>query len=138
MKLRITLVLALALVAAACSGNVFDLEVGDCFDDPDSFDEVANVDLVDCADPHDNEVYHLFDLADGAFPGLSTVETNAAEGCLEAFEPFVGRDYATSQLDIRYLYPTSETWDNGDREVVCAVFDLTGAQMTGSQRGSGI
>jgi len=137
MKLRMTLLLALAITAAACSGNVFDLEVGQCFDDPDSFSEVSNVEIVDCDEPHDNEVYHLFDLADGDYPGQSTVETQAAEGCLEAFEPFVDRDYATSQLDVRYLFPTSETWDNGDREIVCSLFDLTGAQMTGSQQGSG-
>lgn len=137
MKLRMTLLLALALLAAACSGNVFDLEVGQCFNDPDSFDEVANVDIVDCEEPHDNEVYHLFDLADGSYPGLDAVESDAVDGCLAAFEPFVGRDYQTSELDIRYLYPTPDTWDDGDREIVCALFDLSGAQMTGTERNSG-
>ena len=137
MKLRIALLLALGLITAACSGNVFDLEVGQCFNDPDSFDEVANVDIVECSEPHDNEVYHVFDLADGDYPGLSAVETDAADGCLSAFEPFVQRDYQTSELDIRYLYPTPDTWDNGDREIVCALFDLSGNQMTGSAQGSG-
>ncbi len=137
MELRMTLLLALALMTAACSGNVFDLEVGQCFDDPDSFDEVANVDIVDCAEPHDNEVYHVFDLADGDYPGLAAVEADAGDGCLAQFEPFVGRDYASSQLDVRYLYPTPETWDEGDREIVCSLFDLSGDPMTGSQQGSG-
>lgn len=136
MKTRVTLLLALAIVVAACSGNVFDLEVGQCFNDPDSFDEVANVDIVDCEEPHDNEVYHLFDLADGDYPGTTAVEGEAIDGCLEAFEPFIGREYATSQFEVRYLYPTPETWDDGDREIVCAVFDLSGNQVTGSAEGT--
>ncbi|HSF84469.1 MAG TPA: septum formation family protein [Acidimicrobiia bacterium] len=136
MKLRIALLLALGLITAACSANVFDLEVGQCFNDPDSFDEVANVDIVECSEPHDNEVYHVFDLADGEYPGLSSVETEAEDGCLGAFDSFVGMDYQSSALDIRYLYPTPDTWDNGDREIVCALFDLSGDPMTGTAEGS--
>lgn len=51
---RVSALLVVALTAAACSNNVFDLAVARCFDDPDSFDEVANVENVDCAEPHDN------------------------------------------------------------------------------------
>ncbi len=135
---RIVALLALALVATACSGNVFDLEVGQCFDNPNTFDEVANVDIVDCAEPHDNEVYHLFDLADGAFPGDASAGDSAIEGCLATFDGYVGADYAESILDIRYLVPTSDTWSNGDREVVCILYHLNDDKLTGSMRGSGV
>ena len=135
---RILAVLAFALVAAACSGNVFELEVGQCFDDPDSFDEVSNVEIVECATAHDNEVYELFDIPDGDFPGTTTVEEAAVEGCLAAFDPYVGRDYASSSLDVRYLVPTEDTWSSGDREVVCVLYDLNGAQLTGTVQGTSI
>lgn len=137
MKMRMILLTALALVAAACSGNVFDLEVGQCFDNPESFDEVSNVDIVDCDEPHDNEVYHVFDLPDGDYPGVDAAETIADDGCITAFESFVGSPYTTSGLDIQYLYPSPDTWDDGDREVVCALFALDGEQLTGSQEDSG-
>ena len=78
MKLRIVALLVFALVASACSSNVFDLSVGDCFDDPDNFAEVSNVPMVDCSEPHHNEVYYLQDLPDGDFPGDSSVENS---GC---------------------------------------------------------
>ncbi len=135
---RTVALLAFALAAAACSGNVFDLEVGQCFNDPDSFEEVANVDIVECAEPHDNEVFELFDIPDGDFPGDVAVGETAVEGCLAAFDPYVGRDYASSAYDIRYLVPTSDTWSSGDREVVCILYDLNGAALTGSVRGSGL
>lgn len=135
MKLRMILPAVFALVAA-CSSNVFDLEVGQCFDDPESFDEVVNVDVVECAEPHDNEVFHVFDLADGDYPGEDEAEAGANDGCIAAFESFVESDFATSELDIRYLYPSAESWDDGDREVVCALFDRSGEQITGSEEGS--
>lgn len=130
--------LAFAVIAVACGGNVFELEVGQCFDDPDSFDEVANVEIVECAEPHDNEVYELFDLPDGDYPGDTTIEDNAVDGCLAAFDVYVGRDYASSSLDMRFLVPTPDTWGSGDREVVCVLYDLNGAQLTGSVQGTGI
>ncbi len=135
--LRMTsLIATAALVLVACNGNVFDLQVGQCFDDPESFEEVSDVPIVDCEEPHDNEVYHLFDLADGDYPGADTVESQAIDGCLATFDSFVGHDYATSELDVRYLYPTEETWNDGDREVVCALFDLSGNKLTGSAEGA--
>lgn len=135
---RVVALPAFVLVAAACSNNVFDLEIGQCFDDPDSFDEVANVAIVDCAEPHDNEVYYLFDLAGGDFPGDAGLGDSAVDGCLDQFDGYVGVDYASSVLDIRYLIPTAETWRDGDREVVCILYQLDNGELTGSMRGAGV
>lgn len=135
---RVVALLVLALATTACSNNVFDLEVGQCFNDPDSFDEVANVEIVDCTEPHDNEVFHLFDIADGSFPGDTGVSESAVEGCLAQFDGYVGLDYASSVLDIRYLVPTSETWSDGDREVVCILYHLNNEKLTGSMQGSAV
>ena len=138
---RITLIalVAVALVAGACGqGNVFSLEVGTCFDDPEGFGEIADVPIVECSDPHDNEVYYLFDLPDGSFPGTDAVETQAIDGCLAAFEPFVGLEYQSSILEISWLTPTSQSWDAGDREIVCFLFNLNFDKLNGSMRGSGV
>lgn len=123
-------------VTTACQGNVFSLEVGQCFNDPDAFTEVSDVEVVDCGEPHDNEVYHLFDLPDGDFPGATTVQQLANEGCLGAFEGYVGTTYDISLWEVGLLQPTSETWDQGDQEVVCFLFDLNGEQLAGSARNS--
>lgn len=120
------------------SGDVFQLEVGQCFDDPDEFGVISDVEMIDCAEPHDNEVYALFDLPAGPFPGVSIVEGEALEGCMAAFEPYVGLDYASSILDYTWLTPTPRSWENDDREIVCVLYDLDLKKLTESMKDSGV
>ena len=132
-------VLAAALLATACTqGNVFSLEVGQCFNDPDETGEISDVAIVDCAEPHNNEVFHLFDIAGDDFPGNAAVVDIAREGCVEAFDAFVGTPYLDSEFEVFPIYPTEDSWNRGDdREVVCALFDLTTNESTGTARNSG-
>ena len=133
--------LVVAAVSTACTNNnVFDLEVGQCFDDPDAFDEVSSVEIVDCADPHDNEVYHVFDVIGyDEWPGEETISVIAEESCVEAFAGYVGRDFASSSLAATSLSPSEESWDEADdREIVCFLFDLTLGPLEGSVRNSGL
>ena len=139
MKRRtLLLVFVLAIFAAACSeDNVFSLEVGDCFDDEAAPGteavEISSVPIVECDQPHDNEVFAVFDLPDGDFPGQAAVETSALDGCIERFEPYVGQPYETSLLEVYPIYPSSGSWDQGDQEVVCALYDSSLAKLTGLQ-----
>lgn len=140
MKRLIALLLSLAFVATACTqGNVFSLTVGDCFNDPDATDEVSSVEMVDCGEPHDNEVFATYDIPGSDFPGQAAVQENAADGCLSRFEPFVGAEYLDSSLDVSFLTPSADSWDQADdREVVCFLYDFTGNKLTTSARGTGI
>ncbi len=58
--------------------------------------------------------------------------------CMEHFESFVGKDYESSSLEITTLYPSSESWAQDDREIVCAVFDMNANQLVGSASGRGL
>lgn len=137
MKRFIPLLLALALAATACQGNVFSLSAGTCFNDPDGT-EVSDVEIVDCTEPHDNEVYATFDIPGSEFPGQFAVQTDAQEGCIDRFETYVGSDYWVSALDVSSLSPTSGSWDNGDREVICFLYDLEGAKLNATMKNSGV
>lgn len=134
--------LLLSLALASCGlfgGNVFDLEVGDCFNDGDLGEgatEVDNVPIVDCEEPHHNEVFATFDITEADFPGDAATQEIAFEGCVDRFDAFVGLPYEDSTLDVTYLYPTQTTWDDGDREIVCAVYRLDGIKVTGTLEGS--
>lgn len=140
MKRLTIMMIALVAMTTACAGNVFSLEVGQCFNDPDEFDEVSSVETVDCSESHDNEVYHLFDLPDGDYPGRLTAQDLADTGCEAAFESYVNRDYPSSAYVISTLVPSSDSWESSakDREVVCFLFDLTLEPTTGSARNSGL
>jgi hypothetical protein len=134
--------LGIALLAAACStGSVFELAVGDCFDDVSGdggvATEVSDVPVVDCSEPHDNEVYAVFEMDDLIYPGVLGVQDAADEGCLGRFSPYVGIDYYESSLDYIYLAPSAESWEEGDREVICALYAMDLSKLTGSMRNSG-
>jgi hypothetical protein len=116
--------------------SVFDLEEGDCWDDPPaSASQVSEVEVVDCDDPHDNEIYLVFDLADGEYD-QTQVETDAQDGCLAEFEDFVGIAYEDSRLDVFAIWPTSQSWDEGDREVLCSLYDIDLRKLVGSMEGA--
>ncbi len=134
--------IALTLLLASCSGNVFELAVGDCFDDGDmaigELEEIGEVPLVECSVPHDNEVYAVVAVDGEVFPGEAAIQAQADEVCLDTFDPFVGLDYESSALDFGWLVPTADSWDMGDRVVACFVYRLDLAKVSGTLEGSSI
>lgn len=129
----------LALVLTACgSGEVFSLDVGDCFDDPDGEDRtVGSVPDIDCDQLHDNEVFATFELVGATWPGTDQVAEDAEDGCLERFEGFVGTTYLESELSASAFWPSEDSWEAGDREVICFVYDPDGpvtATLEGADR----
>ena len=141
---RLAGLVALALLLTACfgSGNVFELAVGDCFDDGDlvlgGLEEVGDVPLVECSEPHDNEVYAVVDVDGEEFPGEQAVQDQADEACLAVFDAFVGLDYASSTLDFGWLVPTADSWDMGDRVIACFVYRMDLEKVTGTLEGASI
>lgn len=137
-------IIAAGLALSGCSSiigaltgedDVFSVEVGDCLNDADVSGEVQTVPIVDCAEPHDSEAYHSHLLPDGDYPGEQAISDAASDACLDEFETFVGLHYDDSMLDATYYSPTTESWANGDREILCIVYDPAG-QMTGSLAGA--
>lgn len=112
---------------------VVRLEPGECFDGPDleegSTDTARSVTTVPCAEPHLHEVYHAFEFSeDEPFPGDATIVELAEEGCAEAFATRLGDTAALEQLS---LWPTEESWSEGDRRVLCAAFPSDGEPLVG-------
>ncbi len=118
--------------------DVFSFEVGDCFSEAGG-DTVESLPIVSCDEEHDVEVYALYDLPDGDFPGDDVVIESASEGCLERFDAYVGIAYAESVYDINTIFPTENTWNNlFDREIVCLLVRIDGLPNIGSAEGTGI
>lgn len=124
------------VVLVACGGktSAFELEVGQCFNTGD-VEGVAEVALLDCATAHDAEVFHLQDIPGDDFPGDVAVRQFADEACNAAFQGYVGSAYEGSRLLISYLFPTAQTWAEGDHEVVC-LLGGGDSQLTGSMKDS--
>jgi hypothetical protein len=124
------------------STSVDNLSIGDCFDDPGG-NEIASVDLIDCSEPHEYEIYALIQLSGNAdeFPGDEALFDELADICFERFESYVAHDYATSVYDFSGLTPLQDSWKSGDREGICLVhrFDESGViRKSSSAAGAGI
>jgi hypothetical protein len=118
--------------------GAFVIKNGDCINLPSNAAQVQSVEGVPCSSAHDAEVYYLFDLAGDAYPGPDWVSESAVNGCLTAFHPFVGKAYEQSELDIYWLEPTEDSWNEiDDREIACMVVALDSSKLTGTMRGSG-
>ena len=125
---------------AACGSQVATAEAGECINTADvSSGEITEIPTLDCSEEHDAQIFHVFDIDDGDYPGDDAVQTAADEGCLGQFETFVGTGYEESALDYAYITPTQETWDQADdREVLCVLYAMDGSTTTESYEGSGL
>lgn len=147
MARRVLTVTLVALLAAGCGGGaaedvaLFRLRPGDCFDDPPDERRLEQVDVVPCEQPHDNEVFATVThpAPDGEdFPGRDTMIAYAEQACPQPFADYVGAGYDQSRYTLFPIVPSAETWANGDRQVICALYDHQAGKMTGSARGSGL
>jgi hypothetical protein len=133
--------LAVLPLAGCLGGGVPTAEVGECLQVSELGSQVESLPTVSCDEPHEGEVYAVFDLdMDGDYDANAVIEASEQE-CLARFDTFVGMPYADSELDIFYLYPLADGWAGGDRETLCAVIapnwetgDLT--MVTGSLEGA--
>ncbi|HSM02596.1 MAG TPA: septum formation family protein [Acidimicrobiia bacterium] len=117
--------------------SVFELAVGDCFDDPNfDTDEIVEVPGVPCPNPHDNEVFFVFSMTETTYPGLEASLDAAYDRCIEEFDGYVGIDYLVSDFDVWAVVPTQGLWDGGERAVVCALYALDFSKLTGSMEGA--
>lgn len=104
------------------------LRVGECFNAPELHSEsdssIAAVEVVSCAGRHDGEAYFVNDEWDAAhsFPGDDRVESDSDARCEHEFESYVQLPYADSALEYHYWYPSSSTWADGDRKIVCTLY----------------
>ena len=127
-------------IQTAGTVNAFAMQVGDCVDDWALSDtEISDVPGVPCTDPHDNEVYALFDLADGTWPGDEQVELDAQQGCYDRFQGAIGATYEDSILEYLPIYPSEDSWQRiDDREVICVAVHMEYEKLTGTVLNSGL
>jgi hypothetical protein len=95
-----------------------DVKVGDCLKEIPSSTRVLTVDTVGCEEMHAGEVFAVLMMPDGDFPGQSAIEEyqNKCEPELSSYAPDAITD---ESVQLYVLYPTAETWEQGDRAVTC-------------------
>ncbi len=114
-----------------------DLRVGDCFDlkDP-AANEISDVIARPCTDEHEYEMIFTGSMAEGSYPTEDAFTAFMHDECVGAFDPYIGKTYAYSELDIYWLIPLEEAWRTGDRSIQCAAYHPRINRLTGSVKGS--
>jgi hypothetical protein len=117
--------------------SIFDIEVGDCIGPFEAGDEggIDEVDLYPCDVEHEQQVFLITQITDDELPDDEAVRDQVIDECLPVFEEFVGLEYEESVLDINYLSPSADTWEEDDRDIVCTIYD-PGGPVTGSLEGA--
>lgn len=135
---RLLAAASIVLLLAGCASEptvddgAFDLSVGDCFNLDDAT-EVETVPVIPCTEPHDFEAYASLRMDAESYPGETDTVAEADARCAQEFEAYVGiplQDaYDQGLYDYTSFYPSTASWDLGDREILCLVYatDAEGA-----------
>jgi hypothetical protein len=128
----IAVLVAVVFVFAKDNVIATDLKVGDCITDVPTSSRVMTLPTIDCSKPHGGEVYAVLTMPDGNYPGTSVIDEwqNKCPEELQSFSPDAMTD---ESVGVFVLYPTQETWDQGDRSVQC-IATLT-PKRSGSLKG---
>ncbi|KQN87271.1 hypothetical protein ASE96_11335 [Arthrobacter sp. Leaf69] len=94
-----------------------EFQPGDCFKDFDP--EAPESTVVDCSTGHSAQLIAVHHFEDSAgYPGLNALKDKGRETCRNAQLAAAATGYDLKQ---RNAYPSSTSWDNGDRRVDCYV-----------------
>jgi hypothetical protein len=105
------------------AGGAGDLKIGECFDEPAVGQTVEEVQHHPCTEAHSGEVFFVGQLTaakDAPFPAIAVLEVDVATLCVPAFNTYTGLTLATDTTwTLGYIYPLSEDWADGDRDLIC-------------------
>jgi hypothetical protein len=116
------------------SVSAFDLAVGDCLNGLKAGSNLSSLPRVPCTEPHEGEVFAVFDLPAGAYPGESRLADQARRQCADRFEGYAPSAVDDTSIELFFLHPTQLSWAQGDHEVTCVATDPN-RKRTGSLKG---
>jgi hypothetical protein len=94
------------------------VKVGDCLKEIPDSTRVLTVQTIECEQPHAGEVFSVLTMPEGDFPGQPAID-EYADKCSPELATYSPEAIADDSVQLYVLYPTAETWDQGDRAVTC-------------------
>lgn len=105
--------------------HVYDLKVGDCFDDEAAESELkSNVPAVPCTEPHSAEVFAVVRASGASYPGDDTIDKQAQTVCTSRMNA-VDSDRVPSDAELHWFRPTESYWRLNHRNIACLVVTQT-------------
>ncbi|MFJ3581222.1 DUF4190 domain-containing protein [Streptomyces sp. NPDC090127] len=122
---------------AARSSSAFSLRTGQCYNvDGDLEALTSEVEVVDCARPHEGEVTGGFKITEFTkWPGETALDDIATERCADIGNAYALDSWAFPEEVYDFYYmPSPDSWRVGDRTVTCAFIVDGGETMKESLR----
>jgi hypothetical protein len=100
-----------------------ELRVGNCITDAKSTQlDARTFDAVECAQPHDGEVFTIIALGDGTYRGEPALIAKGQRGCLARLRrQATAKAFRDKRLGFKFVFPTKRSWAQGDHEITCLV-----------------
>ncbi len=95
-----------------------DVKVGDCLKVIPDGTLVGAVQTVACEESHAGEVVAVLNMPNGNFPGQAAIDA-FLDSCSPALADYSPAAITDDTVQLSALYPTAETWKQGDRTVTC-------------------
>jgi hypothetical protein len=110
--------IAFYLLVGKDTVTAMDVKVGDCLKEiPDSA-RVLTVQTIGCEESHAGEVFSVLVMPESDFPGQPAID-EYADKCSPELATYSPAAMTDDSIQLYVLYPTAETWDQGDRAVTC-------------------
>ena len=109
---------------------VTKLKPGNCINGINGTGSIEDLPVVACTLPHEGEVYAVFELPAGPWPGDTAVQEQSEKRCNAELKTYAPK--AADTVDVLYLHPLQLSWSR-DRGVTCVATDERGTS-TGSVR----
>lgn len=106
--------------------SVTQLQPGDCINGVRSTSDIESLPVISCALPHEGEVYAVFELPSGPWPGDAEVQKQAEKRCSTEFDRYAPN--AADTAEVLYLHPLEQSWFR-DRGVTCVATDERGTTI---------
>ena len=95
-----------------------DVEAGDCVEKLPASGLVSTVDTAPCGEPHTGEIFSVMTMPDGDFPGQSAIE-EYQDKCAPELTKYSPEAAGDPEVGLFVLYPSEDSWNQGDRTVTC-------------------
>lgn len=128
-------IVAAALVVGSGTSNATSNVVGACLNSPSGSIPLSRAPRVDCSQPHDYEIYKVWDFPADGYPGDEVVTPVIDDTCRTSFETFVGISHLSSTLAYSYEAPSGGASQDGNHRAYCFISGPAG-QVSGSLAGS--
>jgi len=103
--------------------SVTKLKPGNCINGLTGTGSIEDLPVVSCALPHEGEVYAVFELPAGPWPGDTVVQEQSEKRCKAELKTYAPK--AADTVEVLYLHPLQLSWSR-DRGVTCVATDERG------------